>query len=103
MTGLAVLAAACSSGDSGPQVGRELNIFNWDDYFAPTTLADFEAEFGIKVQLDTFDDEAELLSTISSDSSRYDLFVGSDVLIGEMAELRLLAELHFDNIPNLTK
>ena len=101
MTGLAVLAAACSSGDSRPQVGKELHIFNWDDYFAPTTLADFEKEFGIKVHLDTFDDEAELLSTISSDPSRYDLFIGSDVLIGEMAELRLLAELDLDNIPNL--
>ncbi len=101
LVGLAVLAAACGSGDSRPQVGAELRIFNWDDYFAPTTLADFEKEFGIKVHLDTFDDEAELLSTISSYSSRYDLFIGSDVLIGEMVELRLVAQLDLDNIPNL--
>lgn len=101
MAGLAVLAAACSTGDSRPQVGKELHIFNWQDYLAPTTLADFEKEFGIKVYLDTFDDEDELLSTISSDPSSYDLFIGSDVLIGEMVELRLIAELDLDNVANL--
>lgn len=98
--GLAALAAACGSDDSH-KVSGELHVFNWDDYFAPSTLADFEEEFGINVYLDTFEDEAELLSVISSDPSSYDVFIGSDSLIGEMKELRLLAKLDHDNIPNL--
>ena len=98
--GLAVLVAACGSGEDR-KIGGELHVFNWDDYFAPSTLADFEEEFGVKVYLDTFKDEAELLSVISSDPSSYDVFIGSDALIGEMKELRLLAKLDHDNIPNL--
>ena len=98
--GLAGLAAACGSG-GGSKIGGELHIFNWEDYFAPNTLEDFEAEFGIKVYLDTFDDEAQLLAVISSDPSRYDVFIGSDSLIGAMKELRLLAKLDHNNVPNL--
>lgn len=98
--GLAGLAAACGSG-GGSKIGGELHIYNWDDYFAPNTLEDFETEFGIKVYLDTFDDEAQLLSVISSDPSSYDVFIGSDALIGEMKELRLLAKLDHNNVPNL--
>ena len=30
-----------------------LNVFTWPDYIAPNTIADFEAEYGIKVNYDT--------------------------------------------------
>ena len=39
--GLAGLAAACGSG-GGSKIGGELHIYNWEDYFAPNTLGDFE-------------------------------------------------------------
>ena len=29
-----------------------LNVFTWPDYIAPNTIADFEAEYGIKVNYD---------------------------------------------------
>src|SRR3989339_810814 len=28
---------------------KELNIYNWEDYLGETTIADFEKEFGVKV------------------------------------------------------
>jgi len=98
--GLAALVTACGS-DGGSEVGGELHVYNWEDYFAPTTLQDFEAESGIRVFLDTFGDETELLSTIASDPSRYDVFIGTDALVGQMKGLRLVARLNLDNIPNL--
>jgi spermidine/putrescine transport system substrate-binding protein len=100
VVGLAALVTACGS-DGGSEVGGELHVYNWEDYFAPTTLQDFEAEFGIRVFLDTFGDETELLSTIASDPSRYDVFIGTDALVGQMKGLRLVARLNLDNIPNL--
>lgn len=101
IAGLAAIMAACgSAGDS--TIGGELHIFNWEDYFAPTTLEDFETEFGINVYLDTFADEEEMLSVVGSDPSRYDVIFATDSTIGEMIMLRLLAELDQDNIPNLT-
>jgi putrescine transport system substrate-binding protein len=43
-----------------------LNVYNWADYVAPTTISDFEAEYGIKVNYDLYDSteivEAKLLA-----------------------------------------
>lgn len=100
IVGLAAVAAACGSAEDST-VGGELHIYNWDDYFGPTTLEDFEAEFGIEVFLDTFEDENEAVSVIASDTSRYDLFIVSDNTVAEMAAEKLLAELDHENIPNL--
>ena len=100
VVGLAALAAACGSGGNST-VGGELHIFNWEDYFAPNTLGDFEAEFGVDVYLDTFDDEQAMLGAIASDPARYDLFIVSDSFLGQMNELRLLAPLDLSKIPNL--
>jgi spermidine/putrescine transport system substrate-binding protein len=97
---MAAAGAACGSGGE-PTVGGELHIYNWEDYFAPSTLDDFQAEFGVEVFLDTFDDEYAMASAVESDTSKYDVIVASDSLITEMAERRLLAELDLESIPNL--
>ena len=34
---------------------KVLNVFTWPDYIAPDTIANFEAEYGIKVNYDTYD------------------------------------------------
>ena len=43
-----------------------LNVFTWPDYIGPHTIADFEKEYGIKVNYDTYDStemaEARLLA-----------------------------------------
>lgn len=43
-----------------------LNVYNWSDYIAPDTIANFEQEFGIHVNYDLYDSteivEAKLLS-----------------------------------------
>lgn len=45
---------------------KVLNIFTWPDYIGPNTIADFENEYGIKVNYDTYDStemaEARLLA-----------------------------------------
>jgi len=100
IVGLLFLLPACGSGE-GTSVGGELHVFNWEDYFAPNTLDDFESEFGIDVFLETYDYENVAVSAIQSDPSRYDVVVFSDELIAEMTDLKLLAELNLESIPNL--
>ena len=34
---------------------QELNVYNWSDYIAEDTIANFEAETGIKVTYDMYD------------------------------------------------
>lgn len=45
---------------------KVLNVFTWPDYIAPDTIANFEAEYGIKVNYDVYDStemaEARLLA-----------------------------------------
>jgi spermidine/putrescine transport system substrate-binding protein len=100
MIGLGALAAGCGSGGE-PAVEGELHIFNWEDYFAPTTLEDFEAEFGVEVFLETFDDENAATAAIQSDPSAYDVVILDSNTVAEMANMKLIAELDLSNIPNL--
>jgi len=98
---LMTLTAACGSGEDSA-VGSQLTIFSWDDYFPPSTVPNFEAEFGIDVVVETFDSSDEVLAAVQSDPSKYDVVWLSDPFIAQMTDLRLLAELDQSNIPNLT-
>ncbi|MDD5750250.1 MAG: spermidine/putrescine ABC transporter substrate-binding protein [Candidatus Pacebacteria bacterium] len=77
-----------------------LNVYNWEDYFGTTTIEDFEKEFGVKVNLQTYDNEDTMLSTVQSDPGRYDVVIASDILVREMANMKLLARIDMENIPN---
>ena len=92
---------ATPAGGTEGVLGPELRFYNWAGYVDPRVLDDFEAEFGITVTVETFDDENAMVSVIQADTSRFDLFVTSDAVLFEMAEQRLVAELDLANIPNL--
>jgi putrescine transport system substrate-binding protein len=63
---LAGLAAASIAAAASTREEKVLNVFTWPDYIGPTTIADFEKEYGIKVNYDTYDStemaEARLLA-----------------------------------------
>ncbi len=49
-TGIAIAAAAVAALAAGPAAADgQLNIYNWSDYIAEDTIANFEAETGIDV------------------------------------------------------
>ncbi|MFY8088267.1 MAG: spermidine/putrescine ABC transporter substrate-binding protein PotF, partial [Rubrivivax sp.] len=50
--GLSLMSSAAVQAQSDSKV---LNIYNWSDYIAPDTIANFEKETGIKVRYDNFD------------------------------------------------
>lgn len=77
-----------------------LNIYNWEDYFAPATLEEFEKKFGVKVNLETFTDEEEMIAGIQSNPGKYDLTITSDIIIRELIASRLLEPIDFKNVPN---
>ena len=86
---------------SEKRLSKALNIYNWEDYFGETTLSDFEEKFGVKVNLETFEDEEELIAAIRSHPDKYDVVITSDDNIRECMEMRSLAEIDADNIPNI--
>ena len=86
---------------SEKNLSKVLNVYNWEDYFGETTLSDFEKKFGVKVNLETFSDEEELLGSLQSNPGKYDVIITSGDNIRECKEMRLLAEIDLKNIPNL--
>ena len=56
---------------------KELNIYNWSDYIADDTLANFEKETGIKVRYDNYDNNEILHAKLVAGQTGYDIVVPS--------------------------
>ena len=88
-------AAACRSSE------RRLNIYNWSDYVAPSTIPNFEREFGVRVRYGTYESDQEMLAKVMSGNSEWDLVFPSVDWIGPMREMRLVQPLQRDLLTNL--
>ena len=54
-------------------LSQELHIYNWSDYIAEDTIANFQKETGIKVTYDVYDSNEVLETKLFSGRSGYDL------------------------------
>jgi putrescine transport system substrate-binding protein len=52
---------------------KVLNVYNWADYIGPDTLAEFEAEYGIRVNYDVFDATAVVEARLLAGKTGYDV------------------------------
>ena len=78
-TGLALVSCGEKSEVPKTAVAEEkvLNIYNWSDYIAPDTIANFEKETGIKVRYDVFDSNEILHAKLMAKGTGYDIVVPS--------------------------
>ena len=56
---------------------KVLNVYNWSDYIAEDTIANFEKETGIKVTYDVFDSNEVLEAKLLAGNTGFDLVVPS--------------------------
>jgi len=70
---------ACHERPAGAVSGEEkvLNIYNWADYVAPDTIANFEKEFGIKVNYDLYDSTEVVEAKLLAGHTGYDIVMHS--------------------------
>ena len=106
MAALAVLAASvsvtgCGSSKSSADKDNELYVYNWGEYIDESVISQFEEETGIKVIYDMFETNEEMYPIIEAGAISYDAVCPSDYMIQKMVQNDLLAELNFDNIPNI--
>lgn len=96
-----VSMTGCSK-DSIDYVNGEVNVYNWGEYIDEEVIDKFEETYQIKVNYNTFNDNEIMYSKISSGTTNYDVICPSDYMIQKLISEDLLAELNFDNIPNIS-
>ena len=87
--------------ESNMMNSEKVVVYNWGEYLDPEVLTMFEEETGIDVVYEEFETNEILYPKISSGAIAYDVICPSDYMIQRMIENDLLAEINFDNIPNV--
>lgn len=95
---LSLILTGC--GSKGGENG-EVIVYNWGEYIDPETITMFEEETGIKVVYDEFETNEVMYPKVEAGATAYDVICPSDYMIQKMIDNDLLAEINFDNIPNI--
>ncbi|WFR60190.1 ABC transporter substrate-binding protein [Anaerocolumna sp. AGMB13025] len=76
-------------------------VYNWGEYIDPDVIDSFEKETGIKVEYNEFEQNEDMYPVIKTGSVKYDVVCPSDYMIQKMIDENLLAEINYDNVPNI--
>jgi putrescine transport system substrate-binding protein len=105
LTSLAIALTGSMLLWAGPARAQEeekvLNVYNWSDYIADDTLANFEKETGIKVRYDNFDTNEIVHAKLVAGKTGYDIVVPSSYWAKVQADGGLLRKLDKSLLPNL--
>jgi putrescine transport system substrate-binding protein len=77
-----------------------LNIYNWADYIGETTIADFEKEYGIKVNYDVYDSSPTVDAKLMAGRSGYDVVVHSATYASRMVQAGFYQEIDRSRLSN---
>ncbi|MGO9803032.1 MAG: polyamine ABC transporter substrate-binding protein [Steroidobacteraceae bacterium] len=103
----AVLAAvaACSQreapGVRATESEKVLNVYNWSDYIQPSVIADFEKEYGIRVNYDVFDSNEILETKLLTGHTNYDIVAPSGAFLERQLQADIYQKLDKAQLPNL--
>ena len=97
----AALALALLHGCGSSHGEKVLNVYNWIDYVAPDTVADFEKQTGIHVRYDTFDNNEVLETKLLTGHTNYDVVVPTENYFDRQLKAGVYRKLDKDAIPNL--
>lgn len=79
---------------------KVLHVYNWSDYIAPDTIANFEKESGIKVVYDVFDSNETLEAKLLAGKSGYDIVVPSNSFLAKQIKAGVYHELDKSKLSN---
>lgn len=89
---------------ASPALAQEeavLNVYNWSDYIAEDTIANFEAETGIKVNYDVYDNNEIVDAKLLAGNSGYDIVVPSGNFLERQIQAGLILPLDKSKLTNL--
>jgi len=99
---LIIIAFIFSMKDNSPTSNKELYVYNWGEYIDPEVIKMFEEETGYKVYYEEFETNEDMYTIVDRGARIYDVICPSDYMIAKMIENGLLAEINYENIPNIS-
>ncbi len=94
ITALAIATGAVAAEE------KILNVYNWSDYIADDTIANFEKRTGIKVNYDVFDSNEVLEAKLIAGSSGYDVVVPSAPFLERQIQAGVFRKLDRSKLGN---
>ena len=80
---------------------KVLNVYNWSDYIAEDTEANFEQQTGIQVNYDVFDSNEVLETKLLAGKTGYDVVVPSASFLERQIKAGVFMKLDKSKLPNL--
>ena len=77
-----------------------VNIYNWSDYIGETTIADFEAEFGITAVYDLYSSAEEMQAKLLAGSTGYDVVDMAGFSMPQFLQAGIYQKLDRTKLPN---
>ena len=93
---ISTLFVGCSK-----KTSEEINFFNYGENIDEETIKEFEKQYGIKVNIETFDDMENMYQKVKNEGVKYDVILVSDALMPRMIKENLIQKLNKDSIPNI--
>src|ERR1044071_3912777 len=102
--GLSLLALTLTAIVFAPACAEEekvLNVYNWSDYVAPDTLAEFTRRTGIKINYDVYDSNEVLEAKLLVGKSGYDVvFPSAMPYLARQVKAGVYQKLDFAKLSN---
>ena len=98
--GLAVAAVAGALPRRPRAQGGELNVYNWDTYIGPETIADFTDATGIRVRYDLYGSSDEMFGKLRDGNPGYDIVYPSNDYVERMIVADMLVPLDHQKLTN---
>ncbi|GAB3038576.1 extracellular solute-binding protein [Bowmanella dokdonensis] len=77
-----------------------VHVYNWSDYIAEDTIANYEQKSGNKVVYDVFDSNEVVEAKLLTGSTGFDVVVPSAQFLGRQIKAGVFAELDRSKLPN---
>lgn len=98
---IAALGFAAASGMGLSQANAdELFLFNWTNYTSPEVIEKFEEETGIRVVLDVYTSNEDLMAKLRAGGESYDVALPSDSYVKRMIDEDMLHPFDARSLPN---
>jgi spermidine/putrescine transport system substrate-binding protein len=101
LTAVGLAAAfAVSSFAGGAQAAGELHLYNWANYFPPELMEKFEKETGVKVSLDTYASDEDMMAKLQAGGSGYDIVFPSGQIVEALIQQGLVEKIDSKSMSN---